>query len=474
MLAVDFAGVKLRNPFVIGAGPYSCDTKVISKNMDKIGDAGWGGVVLKSICIDEKLTEEHYGAHPHIYPVMGRKGLIVIQNYGPFFTYWPDIEETIKRVIKEGKDRQVLIIPSIIAENVKEWVYLAGKIEESGAEIVELDLSCPVAPEKVKKGTAAVTDLHPELVEEVVSSVKKHCKIPIIAKLGPNLYDLSHVAKAAERGGAAGIAAVNTVLGLSGIDVETGIPLDASANNKAIFAGLSGELLRPIGLRCVAQVVSSVKIPVLGIGGISTWQSAVEYLMVGATGLQVVTAMMIEGFGVVTSMVEGLKTFMERKSYRTLDDFRGKSLQHIIGDFYQLSRMPLLPKVDRRDYPPCQTACPAKVDARGYIGFISQGKFREAIEVQRLSSPFAGVLGRVCTHPCETDCERGKLDERIAIAALKRFMSDYELKKGREKAVPAKKTKGDKVAIIGSGPAGLSCAYDLARKGYPVTVFENP
>ena len=134
--------------------------------------------------------------------------------------------------------------------------------------------------------------------------------------------------------------------------------------------------------------------------------------------------------------------------------------------------IPNVPVIDRRGYPPCRVACPAGVNAQGYIALISQGKFGEALEVLRRTMPFAGVCGRVCTHPCEVDCERGKVDEPVSIRSLKRFMADYELRVGREKATPIEKTKEDKVAIIGSGPAGLACAYDLVRQGYPVTVFD--
>jgi len=128
--------------------------------------------------------------------------------------------------------------------------------------------------------------------------------------------------------------------------------------------------------------------------------------------------------------------------------------------------------IDKRGYPPCRVACPAGVNAQGYVALISQGKFKEAMGVLRRTMPFAGVCGRVCTHPCESECERGKVDEPVSIRSLKRFMADYELKIGREKATPIERTKEDKVAIIGSGPAGLACAYDLIREGYPVTVFE--
>ena len=128
--------------------------------------------------------------------------------------------------------------------------------------------------------------------------------------------------------------------------------------------------------------------------------------------------------------------------------------------------------VEKRGFPPCRVACPVGVNAQGYIALIAQGKFKEAVEVVRRTMPFAGVCGRVCNHPCEVDCERGKLDEAMSIRALKRFIADYEFKTGREKAAPVKQTKVDWIAVIGSGPAGLACAYDLVKKGYPVTVFE--
>jgi heterodisulfide reductase subunit A len=127
--------------------------------------------------------------------------------------------------------------------------------------------------------------------------------------------------------------------------------------------------------------------------------------------------------------------------------------------------------VDKRGQPPCRVTCPAGVNACAYVTMIGQGKFKEALEILRRTMPFAGVCGRVCTHPCETECERGKVDEPISIRFLKRFMSDYELK-DPPKVEPLPITKQQKVAIIGSGPSGIACAYDLVRLGYPVTVFE--
>jgi len=128
--------------------------------------------------------------------------------------------------------------------------------------------------------------------------------------------------------------------------------------------------------------------------------------------------------------------------------------------------------IDKRGAPPCRTACPAGVDAQGYVALIARGKFKQALEVLRRTQPFAGVCGRICMHPCEHDCERGTVDEPVAIRYLKRFMADYELQRGADQVGPVERTKKEKVGIIGSGPAGLSCAYDLIRLGYGVTVFE--
>ncbi|MDV2989329.1 MAG: FAD-dependent oxidoreductase [Dehalogenimonas sp.] len=127
--------------------------------------------------------------------------------------------------------------------------------------------------------------------------------------------------------------------------------------------------------------------------------------------------------------------------------------------------------IDRRGISPCRAACPAGVNAHGYVALISQGKFSEALEVLRRTMPFASVCGRVCTHPCETECSRADIDSPVAIRALKRFIGDYEIIHKRQ-PIKSVVNRSEKIAVIGTGPAGLSCAYDLLKLGYPVTLFE--
>ncbi|MFO7772570.1 MAG: FAD-dependent oxidoreductase, partial [Dehalococcoidia bacterium] len=121
----------------------------------------------------------------------------------------------------------------------------------------------------------------------------------------------------------------------------------------------------------------------------------------------------------------------------------------------------------------CKEACPIHMNVLGYASLIKEGKFEEAYEVIRRTNPLPAVCGRVCYAPCQEACNRGQFDEHIAIRELKRFAADHELKLGKGKAAPVERTKEEKIAVVGSGPAGLACAYDLVRQGYPVTVFES-
>ena len=127
----------------------------------------------------------------------------------------------------------------------------------------------------------------------------------------------------------------------------------------------------------------------------------------------------------------------------------------------------------KRRLPPCRAACPARVNVQGYVSLIQKGRFKEAVELIRKDMPFPAICGRVCFSPCEDACARVNLDQAVAIRALKRLVADIEREQGRVKPEPILKTHTEKVAIVGAGPAGLTVAYELAKLGYPVTVFER-
>ncbi len=129
--------------------------------------------------------------------------------------------------------------------------------------------------------------------------------------------------------------------------------------------------------------------------------------------------------------------------------------------------------IEKRGTSPCKAACPAHISVQGYVALAAQGKFREALKLIKEENPFPAVCGRVCHHPCESTCKRGDLDEPVAINPIKRFIADLDLKEATRYVPACKEAKAKKAAVIGSGPAGLSCAYFLAREGYPVTVFEQ-
>jgi heterodisulfide reductase subunit A-like polyferredoxin len=134
--------------------------------------------------------------------------------------------------------------------------------------------------------------------------------------------------------------------------------------------------------------------------------------------------------------------------------------------------VPLKYVIERRGTPPCQAKCPANVHAQGYIALISQGKYKEALESHRENNPLPLICGRVCPAPCEKVCNRDEIDSPIAITALKRFIADWERQHVDDEVIPFEKKSGKKVAIIGSGPAGLTCAYYLAKMGHSPTIFE--
>jgi dihydropyrimidine dehydrogenase (NAD+) subunit PreA len=256
----------------------------------------------------------------------------------PLEEWLPDISR-IKKKYPEN-----ILITSVKAQySALGWQKAARKVEEAGADAIELNLSCPHrVPGRVM---GAAVGQSPKMTAQVVEWVKDVSSVPIIVKLTPNANNISSIARASEKAGADALSAINTVECLVGVDVHSLEP-KPSVMGFSAFGGYSGPAVKPIALKCVAQVASSVKLPISAIGGITTWEDAVEFLLVGASTLQVCTAAMFNGYRIIEDLNEGLSAYMKEKGFESIPDIAGLVLPKIV-DFTRLdTEHKMIPNID--------------------------------------------------------------------------------------------------------------------------------
>lgn len=351
-LSVEFCGVEFKSPFLLS----SAEPTLTAAHVQRAAKAGWAGAVIKTVGPSgwPKGIEGYKHPRPSFFITSETRyvdkpsTLFAFQNICNIDYLgkkrWAESE------MKAAKKSGIPVIASITGSTPEEWRELAGIMERAGADMIEMNASCPYTITELGMGMEVGQD--PEKMREAVKATKKGCSIPVIAKLSPNITPttLTEVARAAESAGADAISATNTALGVVGINVETGVPIPCLENKQgkpqSVFSGISGPAIKPVALRCVAQIAQAVKIPISGIGGITDWSSAVEFMMVGARTVQVGTAAMVFGHGVIRKLTSGLEQFMTRKGYKSLDDFRGISLQYF-GLFDNLKyEQPIRARVD--------------------------------------------------------------------------------------------------------------------------------
>jgi dihydropyrimidine dehydrogenase (NAD+) subunit PreA len=320
--------LELKNPFLLASGPPTAAGEQIRHAFR----LGWAGAVTKTITPD---TMEINDVSPRFAAWKDEKsGLLGFENIELLskkdLTYW--VRE-IGRTRKEYPDR--ILIASIMASPYPaEWQELAGTVQDAGADAIELNVSCPHGmPER---GVGAAMGQHPDLIASVTRAVKQVAKVPLIVKLTPNVTDIVPVAQAAVENGADILAAINTVQCLMGIDLDTLEPRPSVAG-AGTYGGYSGPAVKPIGLRVVSQIAREFHVPILGIGGISRWQDAAEYIAAGASAVQVCTAVMWEGAGIIREMNAGLSGYLAQKHFAGPGDLRGRALPRI-GTHESLSR----------------------------------------------------------------------------------------------------------------------------------------
>jgi dihydropyrimidine dehydrogenase (NAD+) subunit PreA len=335
-LAVEFAGIPFKNPFLLSSAPPTMDVRHILR----AARLGWGGAVMKTV------TEE-----PTVDPrtrlgVLRRNGKAIGMNNIELLSREPLktwTEDWIPKVKREAPEDFVFVASMMSEPEPDGWTSLAETMSQTGVDAIELNVSCPHGSPEKHMGAFIGQD--PSLVEQVTRAAKKGTDLPILVKLTPNVTDIVPIAQAAVKGGADGLSAINTVESLIGIDVETATPLPVAygmdkTEQLSTYGGFCGPAVRPIGLRVVSQIAKALPdIPISGIGGIEDWTSSVEYLMVGARTLQVCTAVMWHGYSIIKTVNEGIVKFMERKGYKTLDEMIGRALPKI-ATWTALTKLP--------------------------------------------------------------------------------------------------------------------------------------
>jgi len=299
-LAVEIAGLKLRNPTMLAAGILGLS----GASLRQVIDNGAGAVVTKSVGLKPRQ------GYPN--PAVAQVSCGLLNAMGLPNAGVQDFVEEIREVKQFKID--VPMIVSVYGFSAEEFAEVARAVQKAGADALELNVSCPHVE---KTGSEIGQNL--SLMAEVVEKVKAVVKKPVILKLTPNVADITEAAKAGVEAGADAITAINTVRAMK-IDVETAEPILA---NK--IGGLSGPAIKPVAVRCVYEIYEAVDVPVIGCGGITTWQDAVEFMLAGASAVQIGTAIASKGLGVFKSVTKGMDTYLRRKGFRSVKDIVGLS-----------------------------------------------------------------------------------------------------------------------------------------------------
>jgi dihydropyrimidine dehydrogenase (NAD+) subunit PreA len=369
-LGIDFVGLQFKNPFMLSSAPPAMDARHILR----AARLGWGGAVIKTVTEEPTVDPRiRLGALRHDTNLIGMNNIELLSRK-PLKTWTDDWIPTIKR---EAPEDFVLIASIMSSPEPEGWTALAETMARAGADAIELNVSCPHgSPEK---HMGAFIGQNPDLVEDVTRAARKGTELPLLVKLTPNVTDMVPIARAAIKGGADALSAINTVESLIGIDIETTTPHPfAYGSNQAepmsTYGGFCGPAIRPIGLRFVSQLARAFPdTPISGIGGIEDWYSAVEYLMAGARTLQVCTAAMWYGYGIIKDILEKMTAFMTRKGYDGIESMVGKALPKITSWTALPKLPPLVARINEEKCTGCKKCVVACADG-GYVAIQMRGK----------------------------------------------------------------------------------------------------
>ena len=318
-LRAEFCGIPLENPFLLSSSVVASTYDMCARAFD----AGWAGVAYKTIC-----SFPIHEASPRFSAITGDSGSIIgFKNIEQLSDHSVAENMEIFRRLK-GNYPTKFILASIMGQNEKEWEDLARLCEENGADAIELNFSCP---NMADGGLGSDIGQVPALVERFTTAARRGANIPILAKLTPNVAKMSPAAEAAKRGGADGIAAINTIKSIIGVSPHTYVSAPAVHGMSAV-GGYSGNAVKPIALRFIAELAQN---PVLdgmhlsAMGGVETWQDALEFLLLGAGSIQATTAVMQYGYRIIDDLKAGLNLYLAEKGLDSVEATRGLAVDSV-------------------------------------------------------------------------------------------------------------------------------------------------
>jgi dihydropyrimidine dehydrogenase (NAD+) subunit PreA len=323
-LKIDLAGIKSPNPFWLASAPPANSGAQIHRAFE----AGWGGAVWKTIGAPVLNVSNRYGAWRQGRRMMAINNVELISDR--------PIEVNLREIaeVKRAWPDRAVIVSAMVESKPEAWHEIVRRIEDTGADGIELNYGCPHGMSE--RGMGSAVGQVPEYCEQITRWVMETAKIPVIVKLTPNITNIVMPARAAVAAKANALSLINTLNSIVGVDLET-LELTPNIGGKGGHGGYAGQAVKPIALNMLAalgtdDVVSQSGLPISGMGGITTWEDAAQFLLLGASSLQVCTAVMHYGYRIIEDLCDGLSNWMDEKGFVSVADVVGKSL-HRVSEF---------------------------------------------------------------------------------------------------------------------------------------------
>jgi len=314
-LSTNCAGIRSPNPFWLASAPPANSGEQVQRAFDH----GWGGAVWKTLGTPIQNVSSRFGAIQY----GGHRGVgfnnIELITDRPLDVNFREIYETKKKYPDHA------IIVSLMVESREEWREIIKRSEDAGADGLELNFGCPHG--MCERGMGSAVGQEPTVNERITGWAKEFANVPVLVKLTPNVGDILPHGLAAKRGGADGVSLINTIKSLIGVDIDNFVP-QPRVGGRSTNGGYCGAAVRPIALHMVGQLARdpNFRLPISGIGGVTNWRDAVEFLLLGSSSVQVCTEVMLKGYRIVEDMIEGLDTYMAEKGFDTVDQMVGRAI----------------------------------------------------------------------------------------------------------------------------------------------------